>query len=119
MPSRLPNILNGLGFLDGLKFYSHIRLKGRSPIQFSFLKSPVYIRNIKSDTIMFEQIFVNKEYDINVPFEPKVIIDLDANVGYASVLFANRFPDAKIFALEPEDNNFSVAQTNVRPYNKI
>ncbi|HXL58056.1 MAG TPA: FkbM family methyltransferase, partial [Chitinophagaceae bacterium] len=119
MTSRLPNILKGLGLSNGLKFYSHTKFKGRSPIQFSFLKYPVYIRNIKSDATMFEQIFVNKEYDIKVPFKPEVIIDLGANVGYASVLFANRFPKAKIFALEPEDNNFGIAQKNVQPYNNI
>jgi hypothetical protein len=44
---------------------------------------------------MFEQIFYTKEYDINVPFEPKIIIDLGANVGFASVYFANRFPARK------------------------
>ncbi len=119
MKSRLPKILKELGLRDGLKLFSQMKFKGRSPVKFSFLKYAVYFRNIKSDAIIFEQIFVNKEYDIEVPFEPKVIIDLGANVGYASVLFANRYPDAKIIALEPEDNNFAIAQKNIQPYNNI
>lgn len=119
MNSRLPNILNGLGLSDGLKFYSHTKFKRTSAVKFSFLKHLVHIRNIKSDAKMFEQIFVDKEYDIKVPFEPNYIIDLGANVGYASVFFANRFPRAKIFALEPEDGNFAIAQKNVQPYNNI
>lgn len=37
--------------------------------------------------------------------KPKLIIDGGANVGYASVWFANKFPKAKIFAVESEDEN--------------
>ncbi|MEP6616818.1 MAG: FkbM family methyltransferase [Ginsengibacter sp.] len=74
---------------------------------------------MKSDELMFDQIFADKQYDIKVPIEPKIIFDLGSNVGYASILFANRFPEAKIFALEPEETNFEVAQKNVRPYPNI
>jgi len=119
MTSKLPYILKSYGLLNGIKLYTHIKFKGKSPILFSFLKFPVYIRNIKSDILTFEQIFVNKEYDIKVPFEPKIIVDLGANVGYASILFANRFPKAKIFALEPEENNFDIAKKNVELYPNI
>jgi len=38
----------------------------------------------------------------------KFIIDAEANVGYASVLFANQYPDAKIFAVKPEVENFNL-----------
>jgi len=50
---------------------------------------------------------------------PKVIIDAGANIGLASVLFANRYPDAKIIAIEPENSNFELLKQNVAPYPNI
>jgi len=119
MRSKLPHILKCYGLINGLKLYSHLKIKSKSPVKFSFLKHPIYIRSIKSDELMFEQVFADKQYDIKVPIDPQIIIDLGSNVGYASILFANRFPQAKIFALEPEENNFAVAQKNVQPYYNI
>src|SRR5437868_4978064 len=119
MTSKLPAFIKGLGFFDGIKLYNHVKFKRESPVQFSFLKHPLYLRNIKSDLRIFEQIFMYKEYNIEFPFRPEVIIDLGANVGYASVLFANRFPQAKIIAVEPEDDNFIIAQKNVQSYKNI
>jgi FkbM family methyltransferase len=37
----------------------------------------------------------------------------------ASIYFARRYPDAKIFAIEPEPSNFAVLVRNVRPYPTI
>jgi len=47
------------------------------------------------------------------------IFDLGANVGYASIYFANKYPNAKIFALEPEINNYVIAQKNTANYPNI
>ena len=54
-----------------------------------------------------------------MPFEPKVILDLGANVGYASVLFTNRYPDAKIFAVEPDTGNYETAKKNLAGYPNV
>jgi FkbM family methyltransferase len=68
---------------------------------------------------MFEELFLKKDYNIEVPFEPKVIIDLGANVGFASIFFASRFPNARIFSIEPDEQNFLTAQKNTAPYKNI
>ena len=119
MFKRLLKYINVFGFITGMRFYLHTKTSMVKGIKLPFLKYPVYLRKILSDRTMFEQIFLAKEYDITVPFNPKIIIDLGANVGYASVLFANRFPDAKIFAVEPDENNFLTAKKNVAPYKNI
>ena len=41
-----------------------------------------------------------------------VIIDAGANVGYCTVFFNTVFPDAKIIAIEPDVDNFSVLLKN-------
>lgn len=119
MPSRLPGFIKRFGYLNGFKLYQHIKSKSKGPIKLPGLKHPIYFRGIVADVFMFEQIFIDEQYDIDITFEPKVIIDLGANVGFASILFANRFPDAKIFAVEPDTSNYEAAGRNVAPYPNI
>ena len=53
-------------------------------------------------------------------FKPRFIIDGGANVGYASVFFANRYPECeKILAIEPEIENFEILQYNTQNYPQI
>lgn len=83
------------------------------------LKSPIYLRIPSSDVLTYWQVFVDQEYALKTNKSPKVIVDAGANVGLASVYFANRFPDAKIFAIEPERSNFDMLLKNVAPYQNI
>lgn len=119
MPSRLSLYTSKLGFSNGFKLYRHLKSDKKATLSFSFLQHPVHFRGIYSDKMMFEQIFVHKEYNVPVNFHPKTIIDLGANVGYASIYFANRFPDAKIFAVEPEEQNYQIAKKNTEAYANI
>lgn len=119
MPSRFSSYKQALGFWNAVKLYWHVKSRANKYVHFSFLKHPVFIRGIKSDELMFGQLFVEKQYQLPSEFTPTTILDLGANVGYASVYFANKYPNARILALEPETNNFSVAQKNVSPYPNI
>ena len=119
MSNRLFTYIAALNIVTGFRLYIHTKTKSLKGIHLPFLKHPVYFRKTISDRTMFEQIFVNGEYNIIVPFKPQCIVDLGANVGYASVYFANRFPDARIFALEPDTENFASAQKNTAHYKNI
>lgn len=77
---------------------------------------PFYLRVPSSDVHVYEQIFVAQEYRFDVRASPATILDAGANIGLASIYFANRFPEAKIIAIEPEDGNFQMLEMNVRPY---
>ncbi len=73
----------------------------------------VGIRASTSDIPTFEQIFVKREYESeNLPDRAATIMDLGANVGYASVFFALRYPGSRIFAVEPDAENFSELKLN-------
>jgi FkbM family methyltransferase len=48
-----------------------------------------------------------------------VIFDIGANVGYASVYFATRFPRARIIAVEPEASNFALLERNTAAFPNV
>ena len=83
------------------------------------LQHPVYMRVPSTDVVTFRQIFKDEEYRFEIKSAPRTIIDAGANVGYASVYMASKFPGAKIYALEPDSSNFALLQRNVAPYENI
>ena len=52
-------------------------------------------------------------------YSPQLIVDGGANVGYASVYFANRYPDAQIIAVEPNTENCALFSKNCATYPNI
>jgi FkbM family methyltransferase len=80
---------------------------------------PVHMRLKTTDLVTFRKIFIDREYGLELSNEPRWIIDAGANVGFASMFFARRYPGAKIVAIEPERENFALLQKNVRPYPNI
>lgn len=83
------------------------------------IKMPVALRLDTSDMAVFEQIFVNREYEFHVPASPRFIVDGGANVGLASIWFANRYPAAKIVAVEPYVENIRLLRENTSDYPNI
>ena len=83
------------------------------------VRFPFYLRYKTSDIPTYRQVFIDDEYDFIVNTSPKVIIDAGANVGLASIYFANKYPDAKIIAIEPELSNFELLLKNVKKYKNI
>lgn len=83
------------------------------------IAAPVTLRVPSSDFDVFEQIFKQNEYEFNIAQEPRVIVDAGANIGLASVYFANLYPNCKIVAIEPESTNFELLKINSKPYPNI
>lgn len=82
-------------------------------------KYPFFLRIPSSDVPTYEQVFINQEYDFQVETQPKVIIDAGANIGLASIYFANKYPSARIIAIEPELSNFTLLKKNVASYPQV
>jgi len=72
----------------------------------------VRLRLNESDLACVEKVFLQQEYDYPYPIVPKVIVDVGANIGMATLFFAAKYPDARIIALEPEKSNFCLMQEN-------
>jgi len=82
-------------------------------------KYPFRLRIPSSDVATYRQVFIDQEYDFVVETQPGVIVDAGANIGLASIYFANRYPDAKIIAIEPEQSNFDLLKENTAPYSNV
>jgi FkbM family methyltransferase len=70
-----------------------------------------------TDGQAFGEVFTLDSYDC--PLCPRFVVDAGANVGYASVLFAERWPEAEIVALEPDASNFELLVRNTCQYPRI
>lgn len=82
----------------------------------------VYLRLDTSDFCAYRDvlIFESKSYIPEiVDFCPHTIVDAGAHIGTASILFARKYPAARIIAIEPEPSNFAALVRNTAPYNTI
>lgn len=82
-------------------------------------KHPFCLRIPTSDIPTYRQVFINHEYRFNAENPPHVIVDAGANIGLAAIYFANKYPDARIIAIEPEISNYELLKHNVAPYTNI
>ena len=65
------------------------------------------------DYTTLEEIFIEQVYEIPDTFKPRAIVDLGSNIGIGIAYFALRYPQARIWAYEPDPNNWKRLQVNV------
>ncbi len=80
---------------------------------------PLHLRLRTSDVRLFSTILMDSQYACGDRTTPKVIVDGGANIGLTSVWYANQYPQARIFAIEPEPSNFEMLRQNTTPYTNI
>jgi FkbM family methyltransferase len=92
----------------------------------------VWLRAGTTDAANFEQIFLMgsldqrrfpqchalRDYARTAPM-PRVVVDGGAYIGLSSVWLARDFPDAKVFAVEPDPANAAMARRNVAAWPNI
>jgi FkbM family methyltransferase len=83
------------------------------------LPHPLHLRLRNSDVTLLRSIFLDGEYDWSFLKAPGVIIDAGANIGFTSVVYANRYPEASVIAIEPEASNFQLLKENAASYPNI
>ena len=72
-----------------------------------------------SDPDVFEQLFRDDELRfIEQLSNISTIVDLGANVGYASARFLSAFPNSTVIAVEPDPGNAIVCRVNLAPYGR-
>jgi FkbM family methyltransferase len=125
------------GLLTGLLLYARLRRAGAGRQVAVRLADgrAVRVRAGTSDVDVLEQIFLNGEYDlgrfphwqnaralanrIRRQGRKPLIVDAGANIGLATVFFAQLFPDAEIVAIEPDAGNFELLRANVAAFPSV
>jgi FkbM family methyltransferase len=100
--------------------------KGRPPrrIRIPSGSRSVYLRPGTTDVDVFEQIFVQRQYDMrSFPHfkslshhrpEDILILDCGAYTGLSTIWFAETFPGARVYAVEPDAENYATLVRNTR-----
>lgn len=108
----LVNILsqtrNLMGVLSLYFFPRKITLHLKSGIKFQI--------NNFHNLISINEVFNEEEYKIK-GLNPKVIIDVGANIGDSTIYFAKKYPKAVIYAYEPAKSVFKILSKNLEQNN--
>lgn len=97
------NAMAAFGYLVGRK----LSLGGRSTLRLGFgERRHLWDITRREDLMVLEEVFLDEEYALDIT-PPTTVLDLGANFGAASVYFALRWPQARIFAVEPSPEMFA------------
>ncbi len=82
----------------------------------------VHYRPGTSDLTLIYRVLLKPEAkrEYRLPdLEPRVILDIGANIGVTSLLMAERYPNARILAFEPAPENVALLRANTRAIPRI
>src|SRR5260370_13944534 len=120
---RLQGRIRALGRVMPLLDAVRLGLSESSPGEIRVYLRPVakkvVLRRQTTDLRCLEKVFVSDEYDSPFQLSPRVIVDAGANVGMATLFFAQRDPEAKILAIEPEASNFEMLKQNCQSLSNV
>jgi hypothetical protein len=89
---------------------------GEVPCNGVFKQNTFFLRSHSPDVQAWNSTFMNHDFQfmdkLFIKKPPTTILDLGANVGFTTVYFANRYPDARVAAVEPSLGNFATASVN-------
>lgn len=75
--------------------------------------NPIYYRPGTLDLHLIQKILVAREEYKFPQYDAKIIYDIGANIGIATLLINSIYPDAVIHCFEPEPENFEILRKNV------
>jgi FkbM family methyltransferase len=132
--SKWPNYIKRFGLMNGS--FLLLRVERRLPKKSTVVKqyavpdfpAPIHLRESLSDHSIFWQCIVRRQYDFThfpqyqrliaayhdavKKGQQPLIIDCGGNIGLASIWFAMQFPDAVLYSVEPDRENFELLKLN-------
>ncbi len=88
--------------------------------RFNIAGHQFHVRTGTSDYDILREVMFSRNPPYEFPnIKAEVIFDIGANVGAVTVLLANKYPEAKIFAFEPEPENYKILQNNTKEYSNV
>lgn len=83
----------------------------------------VYFRPGSSDIELIYRVLLKpekkREYQIPPLVFPSIILDIGANIGAATLLFAKAFPNSMIYAFEPVPENVEILRLNTKELSQV
>jgi len=136
--AKSPNYINAFGLLYGLRLLFAIErsVPKKSPQLNQYnvpgQAGPIYLRKTISDHSIFWQCIVQRQYDmfrfpqgnrlmsvyrnlLEKDIRP-LIIDCGGNIGMATLDLARLFPEALIYVIEPDIENFEILKKISPPW---
>lgn len=117
--SRFSALKKHLSLKEAFFIYTKMKIGQWNNWKLVKLKHPFSLRNNPYDYATFEEVLLREDYNLELGFTPKTIIDAGANIGLTSIYLASKYPTAKIVSLEPEHGNFQVLVQNAAKYENI
>ena len=79
---------------------------------------PFWYRPGTTDLLALEQVFLEGEYDSPGidPGAVEFIVDCGSNIGATALLWAKRFPNARMALVEPDEENFELLRRNTESF---
>src|SRR5258708_5720108 len=79
---------------------------------------PFCYRPGSTDLLALEQVFLDRQYDLGSipPGRIEYIVDLGSNIGVTALLWAQRYPVARMVLLGPASDNFMLLQRNTAAF---
>jgi FkbM family methyltransferase len=117
--SRFSILKKHLSFGEAASIYLKMKTGDWNNFNLKKLKYSFSFRNNPFDFATFEEVILKEDYNLTINFNPSTIIDGGANIGLTSVFFANKYPNADIVSVEPEEGNFEMLKKNTKNYGRI
>ncbi|MEO5947153.1 MAG: FkbM family methyltransferase [Chitinophagaceae bacterium] len=117
--SRFSTLKKHLSLKEAFFIYTKMKTGQWNNWKLKKLYFPFSLRNNPYDYATFEEVLLREDYNLDLGFTPKTIIDAGANIGLTSVYLASKYPTAKIVSLEPENENFQILAQNAAKYENI
>jgi FkbM family methyltransferase len=111
-----------IGFFTTVSYFVQrlLKPKGRLiELHLKGLSHSIYLRNKTYDTNIFYQIFIQEDLFLHNEEDVSIIIDCGANIGLASLYFQREFCNARIIAIEPENENYNLLLKNTENYSNV
>ncbi|WP_162141551.1 FkbM family methyltransferase [Lunatimonas lonarensis] len=80
----------------------------------NFPCSGVLRKGSVGDRYVFKEIFESEVYKLPFPYSVKTVVDLGANIGLFSLYVKSKFPQSRIIAVEPDEDNIALFSKNTQ-----
>lgn len=115
---RLLKYSHRFGFFKGLKLYFLINVLKRETFTLPG-GTKLKLRSGTSDADVFEQVFLENQYDFPNLGQINSIIDAGSNIGASAVFFKRKYPSSKVICIEPNMENFTLLKINTGTFNNV